>query len=230
MNTSARSSHLPVIAGLEITMDKHGRFNLNAIHHASGEGSHKRPSIWRATKQAHELISELEDQSQNSGFGPIEARRGGKMAGTYAHELLAVSYAGWISPKFQLHVNQVFLDYRMEKLPSPEPTTREQQLDALAQRFAAYVQPLSDVGNTSCHSVASTQGQEITIAPEDRDCLYSLCEFTKELHLICQRHQIPRAIAMMGLPDGSRMDVLVAECRDIAMRLQYRYLTGKATA
>nr|WP_317615280.1 KilA-N domain-containing protein [Halomonas elongata] len=73
-----------------------------------------------ATKQAQELISELSDQSQNSGFAPLEAKHGGKAPGTFAHELLAVSYAGWISPKFQLHVNQVFLDYRMGKLQEGE--------------------------------------------------------------------------------------------------------------
>ncbi|WP_299311869.1 KilA-N domain-containing protein [uncultured Halomonas sp.] len=121
MNTSISTavSH-PVIAGHEITTDEHGRFNLNAIHRASDTGQTKRPSIWRATKQAQELIGELEDQSQNSGFGPIEARHGGKSPGTFAHELLAISYAGWISPKFQLQVNQVFLDHRMGRLQQLE--------------------------------------------------------------------------------------------------------------
>lgn len=108
--------NLPVIAGHEITMDEHGRFNLNAIHKASAAGQTKRPSVWRATKQAQELVSELEDQSQNSGFAHLNAKHGGKAPGTFAHELLAVSYAGWISPKFQLQVNQVFLDYRMGRL------------------------------------------------------------------------------------------------------------------
>ncbi|MGT3291634.1 KilA-N domain-containing protein, partial [Yersinia enterocolitica] len=30
--------------------------------------------------------------------------------GTFAHELLAIEYAGWISPAFRLQVNQTFLD------------------------------------------------------------------------------------------------------------------------
>nr|WP_288102215.1 KilA-N domain-containing protein [Halomonas sp.] len=115
-----QSSHLPVIAGHEITTDEHGRFNLNAIHRASGEGEHKRPSKWAVTAQAKELIEELEAQGPISGFAPLGSKHGGSGRGTYAHELLAISYAGWISPKFQLQVNQVFLDYRMGKLQQVE--------------------------------------------------------------------------------------------------------------
>ncbi|MGJ8516648.1 KilA-N domain-containing protein [Carnimonas bestiolae] len=116
-SSNVHVSTLPVIAGHEIAIDEHGRFNLNAIHSASGEGEHKRPSKWTVTVQAKELVSELDSNSPNSGFKALESRKG-RYGGTYAHELLAVSYAGWISPKFQLQVNQVFLDYRMGKLAS----------------------------------------------------------------------------------------------------------------
>lgn len=132
MNNSItdQSSHLPVIAGHEITVDEHGRFNLNAIHRASGQDSAKRPSSWARTLQAQELIEELETkctdmcitedgQSPKSGFASIVSKKGNG-GGTFAHELLAISYAGWISPKFQLQVNQVFLDYRMGKLQQVE--------------------------------------------------------------------------------------------------------------
>ncbi|MGJ8513146.1 hypothetical protein R84981_002761 [Carnimonas sp. R-84981] len=123
--SNVQPSTLPVIAGHEIAIDEHGRFNLNAIHKASGSENRKRPSMWLQNKQAKELVSELNSNSPNSGFKEYESRnscfdvistRRGGNGGTFAHELLAVSYAGWISPKFQLQVNQVFLDYRMGKL------------------------------------------------------------------------------------------------------------------
>lgn len=126
-STQTASAQLPVIAGHEIAMDEHGRFNLNAIHKASEAGQTKRPSVWRATKQTQELIAELETQSQNSGFAPLEAKHGGKTPGTFAHELLAISYAGWISPRFQLQVNQVFLDYRMGRLQQIERQVEQQK-------------------------------------------------------------------------------------------------------
>jgi len=110
---------LPVIAGVEITTDEEGRFNLNALHKASGLGDHKRPSKWLATEPTQDLIRELETQSPLTGLAPINSVKGGKAPGTFAHELLAISYAGWISPAFQLKVNQVFLDYRSGKLKQP---------------------------------------------------------------------------------------------------------------
>lgn len=126
MNSSINSAQncnfdtkLPVIAGHEINTDEHGRFNLNAIHRASGEGEHKRPSKWLATAPAQELVEHLEVKSPSEGFKNIESRKG-RGGGTYAHELLAVSYAGWMSPSFQLDVNQAFLDYRMGKLQHAE--------------------------------------------------------------------------------------------------------------
>lgn len=121
-------NQLPVIAGVEITTDQQGRFNLNALHKASGEADHKRPSKWLATEPTKELISELESQSPSEGLAQkaVNSVRGGSLPGTFAHELLAVSYAGWISPAFQLKVNQVFLDYRngrLQPVPQFDPAT-----------------------------------------------------------------------------------------------------------
>ena len=114
----------PVIAGISITVDKEGRYNLNALHKASALGDHKRPSKWLASQPTKELIAELENsQSPSTGLGQnlIKVIKGGISSGTFAHELLAVSYAGWISPKFQLMVNQVFLDYKKGELtPAPK--------------------------------------------------------------------------------------------------------------
>lgn len=119
---------LPVIAGVEITTDAQGRFNLNALHKASGEAEHKRPSKWLSTEPTKELIAELESQSPSEGLAQkaVNSVKGGSAPGTFAHELLAVSYAGWISPAFQLKVNQVFLDYRngrLQPIPQFDPAT-----------------------------------------------------------------------------------------------------------
>ncbi|MCP9270555.1 KilA-N domain-containing protein [Xenorhabdus sp. XENO-1] len=111
---------LPVVVGVEIPLDEFGRYNLNTLHKASKEGEHKRPSKWLETKQAKELIRELEvkllknNQSPNSGLAQkvVNVAHGGTSPGTYAHELIAVSYAGWIRPDFQLDVNQAFIDFK----------------------------------------------------------------------------------------------------------------------
>ncbi len=116
----------PQIAGIEITTDEVGRFNLNALHRASGLGEHKRPSKWLAAEQTKELITTLQYQSPSKGLAQkaVNSIKGGNNSGTFAHELLAISYAGWISPAFQLQVNQTFLDFKSGKLqPVQKPLT-----------------------------------------------------------------------------------------------------------
>jgi len=113
-NAQQNSNGLPVIAGVEITTDAEGRFNLNALHKASGLGEEKAPAKWLRNKQTQELITEMTDGQICTS--PIKSLKGGNVQGTYAHELLAIAYASWISPSFHLQVNQIFLDYRTGKL------------------------------------------------------------------------------------------------------------------
>jgi len=40
----------PTIAGIEITTDDQGRFNLNALHRASGNDPAKAPAQWLRNK------------------------------------------------------------------------------------------------------------------------------------------------------------------------------------
>lgn len=123
------TSTVPVIAGVEITTDTEGRFNLNSLHRASGAGKDKAPSEWLRRSSTKELVEQLTVNlrlgqnstcglSPNSGLGQevLKVQKGGVAPGTFAHELLAVEYAGWISPAFRLQVNQTFIDYRTGKL------------------------------------------------------------------------------------------------------------------
>lgn len=107
-------NQLPVIAGVEITTDTEGRFNLNALHRASGLGSHKAPSQWMRTQQAKDLINLAESKTMQICIVSVEGRCGG----TFAHENLAIEYAGWISAGFRWEVNQTFSDYKSGKLAS----------------------------------------------------------------------------------------------------------------
>ncbi len=113
MNSAANA--MPMIAGVEITTDEAGRFNLNALHKASGGEKKNGPSYWLALDTTKSLIDALGHKLGDTEI-PVSVIKGGLSQGTFAHELLAISYAGWISPAFQLQVNQVFLDYRTGKL------------------------------------------------------------------------------------------------------------------
>lgn len=121
--SSIRAENQPVIAGIAITTDTEGRFNLNCLHRSSGTGKEKAPNEWLRLKQTKELVAELDSnllksiQTGNlrSAQKSVSVINGGNSPGTFAHELLAVEYAGWISPAFRLEVNQSFIDYRTGK-------------------------------------------------------------------------------------------------------------------
>ena len=95
-----------IIADVTILQDVQGRYSLNTLHQASDASEIKRPGQWLKRKSTQALIAELDTQMS---FSTCDVVTGGNRAGTYVHELLAVSYAGWISPAFQLRVNAAFL-------------------------------------------------------------------------------------------------------------------------
>jgi hypothetical protein len=139
-------NNLPVIAGVEIFVDSEGRYNLNALHKAYERDTGKkqptkRPVDWLRCKSAREFIEAVkENQGENShlGFDVLKVVHGGANPGTFAHELIAVEYAGWISPKFRILVNQTFIDYRTGKL-QPQPT---QTSLSLGEQLVAFGQAL----------------------------------------------------------------------------------------
>ena len=72
------STTLPVICGVEITTDRAGRYNLNALHRASGLGAHKAPAQWLRTLSAKQLIEELEKETMQNCIVSFEGRGGGR--------------------------------------------------------------------------------------------------------------------------------------------------------
>ncbi|OIY13601.1 KilA-N domain-containing protein [Citrobacter freundii] len=130
MNTTKNEIVAPVICGVEITTDAEGRFNLNALHRASGGEKKNGPTYWFSLDSTTQLITELEKQTT----GITVVKKEGRNGGTFAHELLAIEYAGWISPAFRLQVNQTFLDYRTGKLTLPAEHSASHQLIQSQQR------------------------------------------------------------------------------------------------
>lgn len=109
------NSNTLTVANTVIPLDEEQRINLNALHKASGTGKSKQPYNWVRLQSTQELIEELERSSDLRNGLTINKVQGGSKQGTFAHQLLAISYAGWISPAFQLQVNQVFLDTKRFK-------------------------------------------------------------------------------------------------------------------
>lgn len=111
-NIIPAESRLPIIAGVEITTDADGRFNLNLLHKASGGEKKSGPAYWLALDSTKNIVNEIERQNTDAGISVsvLKALKGGILQGTFVVEQLAVAYANWISPKFYLQVINTFLD------------------------------------------------------------------------------------------------------------------------
>lgn len=96
------NTHL-VIADHSISVSADGMYNLNDLHRAAiaqgkANSSHK-PSEFKRFNGA--FITALETKA---GFPALKTVRGGKRPGTWAVELVAMKYAGWIDAGFEVDV------------------------------------------------------------------------------------------------------------------------------
>ena len=159
------STSLPVIAGVEITTDAEGRFNLNALHKASGLGKSKQPANWMRLDSTKELIAEL-GQSSDLRTAPIDTVVGSASPGTFAHEILAVSYAAWISPAFQIQVNQVFIAYRTGRLEVKQPKREQASKSYLPEFRKAKAMKMATEAMELClkYTTLSPESKQVCVA------------------------------------------------------------------
>jgi hypothetical protein len=108
-----------VIRGARIFEDINGHICLDDLWRAAKANPSKAPSKWRRSRLAKALIAELEKKikisslKENKPVAPsIYAHRGRGLTGTFAHPILAAAYAGYLSPKLELEVRDIWLRYR----------------------------------------------------------------------------------------------------------------------
>jgi hypothetical protein len=108
----------PVIRGRTIRVDEQNRICLNDLHKAAGYSTHKSPSAWRDLPTTGPFqIAVLERITGKSGNFTREETRAliiakGSAAGTYAHPIMALAYAEYLSDKLAVEVKEVFLRYK----------------------------------------------------------------------------------------------------------------------
>jgi hypothetical protein len=107
------------LRGKPIAEDSFGRICLNDIWEAAGAAVSKQPKHWRGNKGVIELIEELQKKvtagylkDGHENVLVIDAQRGRGARGTFAHPVLAATYAGYLSPKLEIEVREVWLRFR----------------------------------------------------------------------------------------------------------------------
>jgi hypothetical protein len=108
-----------VLRGKSISEDVNGLICLDDIWELSGAKDTRAPKQWRRTRAASDLIEALQlkvtTAHLNGGEAEkpvIRAGRGQGAKGTFAHPIIAAAYAGYLSPKLEIEVREIWLRYR----------------------------------------------------------------------------------------------------------------------
>ena len=92
-----------IIADSEVTINKDGMYCLNDLHRiavANGQATEsQRPSVFVASQK--DFIDAVNSEAVTDAS--VKTVKGGK-SGTYAVELVAMKYAGWINPRYEVQV------------------------------------------------------------------------------------------------------------------------------
>ncbi len=103
------------VNGVSVRIDEEGRYNLNDLHAAAvanGEATEsQRPSVFLRSAQIKRFVKALEVKAQKSALEtnqPLRVIKGGDEPGVWGVELLAIRYAAWIKPEFEIEVYDVF--------------------------------------------------------------------------------------------------------------------------
>ncbi|EEZ5173181.1 KilA-N domain-containing protein [Escherichia coli] len=104
-----------IVNGVSVRVDEDGRYNLNDLHAAAvanGEATEQqRPSQFLRSAQIKRFIKALKAKVQKCTLEqnqPLKVVNGTDEPGIWAVELLAIRYAAWIKPEFEIEVYEVF--------------------------------------------------------------------------------------------------------------------------
>lgn len=108
-----------MLRGQVISEDDQGRICLDDIWEAAGANPTKAPKHWRLQKAPAELTEALQKKvtadylkANVPNQSVIHADRGRGAKGTFAHPVLAAAYAGYLSPKLEIEIREVWLRFR----------------------------------------------------------------------------------------------------------------------
>lgn len=103
------------VNGVSVRVDDEGRYSLNDLHAAAvanGEATEsQRPSVFLRSAQIKRFVKALKSKALKSASEknqPLRVIKGGDQSGAWGVELLAIRYAAWIKPEFEIEVYEVF--------------------------------------------------------------------------------------------------------------------------
>lgn len=97
------------VNGVSVRVDDQGRYSLNDLHAAAvanGQASEsQRPGEFLKTKQIRRFVRALTDAKK---IASVVTVKGGPRQGSWGLELIAIRYAAWLNPLFEIRVYETF--------------------------------------------------------------------------------------------------------------------------
>lgn len=118
-----------IVNGVSVRVDSEGRYNLNDLHAAAvlkGEATdNQRPSQFMRSKQVSKFVQTLSAVQKCTA---VDSVNGGPTHGVWGMELVAIRYAAWLSPEFEIRVYETFREAVLNGIGN---MTRLNRLDLL---------------------------------------------------------------------------------------------------
>lgn len=118
-----------IVNGVSVRVDSEGRYNLNDLHAAAvlkGEATdNQRPSQFMRSKQVRKFVHTLSAVQKCTA---VDSVNGGPTHGVWGMELVAIRYAAWLSPEFEIRVYETFREAVLNGIGN---MTRLNRLDLL---------------------------------------------------------------------------------------------------
>ena len=118
-NDDGIQSNLLVLRGKRVRENADGLVSLDDIWEISNSPITRSPKHWKAKRSTKRLVDVLQKKVTISYFKEkkriipvIYAKRGRGNSGTWAHPVLAAAYAGYLSPKLEIEVREVWIRFR----------------------------------------------------------------------------------------------------------------------
>lgn len=178
-------SHQITLGGISIRRDPFGRYSLNDLHRAAMEAGNanegQRPSQFLRSESVQAFIAELDSSAQICADVQNQQLRGAVFSkagpesnggGTWAHELVAIRYAAWINPAFEVRVYQAF----RESVAKPAaPALPHDYLSALEHLI------VSEKGRLQAVAALDQATTQLTIAAPKAEALDRLAKADGDL-------------------------------------------------
>ena len=102
------------IYGIAVRADEEGRYSLNDLHIAAiakGKATEsQRPGEFLKSKQIKRFAQSLTEAKM---IASVKTVKGGNNQGSWGLELIAIRYAAWLNPDFEIKVYETFRDLVM---------------------------------------------------------------------------------------------------------------------